>query len=322
MSCVHRRQFIALLGLGTVWPLAARAQQQFRIGVLNTGASTFFIGPFKQKLEELGYAEGKNLIIEFRFSEGRDERYASFASELVALPVELLVAWGTPAAIAAKNATSRIPVVITVGDVINTGLVSDLAHPGGNITGFVALNVEIEEKRFELLKEVLPRLSKVAVLSNRANPLNKINSERVRRAAERQSIAIDVFEIQKADEVEAALAAIGAAHPDAVIVASDTLLLGERKTIAAAMSGNGIPAIYPFREYADVGGFVAYGANISALFERSALYVQRILNGESPGNLPVQQATTFDIIINLKAAARLGLTLPPSVLARADEVIE
>ena len=318
----RRREFIAMVsGAVAAWPLAARAQSDRvrRIGLM-ANSPLQPIGRFAAKLRDLGYVEGKNLIVEYRYGEGRDERYASFASELVALPVELLVAWGTPAAIAAKSATSRIPVVITVGDVINTGLVSDLAHPGGNITGFVALNVEIEEKRFELLKEVLPRLSKVAVLSNRANRL--INSEMVRSVAERQSIAVDVFEIQSANEVEAALVAVAAAHPDAVIVASDTLLLGERRKIAETMNANRIPAIYPFREYAEAGGLIAYGANIATLFERSAVYVQRILNGESPGNLPVQQATTFDIIINLKAAARLGLALPPSVLTRADEVIE
>jgi putative ABC transport system substrate-binding protein len=320
----RRREFIAMVGgAAAAWPLAARAQSDRvrRIGLM-ANSPLQPIGRFSAKLRDLGYVEGKNLIVEYRYGEGRDERYTTFASELVALPVELLVAWGTPAALAAKSATSRIPVVITVGDVINTGLVSDLAHPGGNITGFVALNVEIEEKRFELLKEVLPRLSKVAVLSNRANRLNKINSEMVRSVAERQSIAVDVFEIESANEVEAALAKVGAAHPDAVIVASDTLLLGERRKIAETMNANRIPAIYPFREYAEAGGLIAYGANIATLFERSAIYVQRILNGESPGNLPVQQATTFDIIINLKAAARLGLTLPPSVLARADEVIE
>jgi len=320
---MKRRAFVGLLVGAAVWPLPTRAQSDRlrRIGLM-ANSSLQPIGRFQAKLRDLGYIEGRNLIIEYRFSEGHDERYASLASELVTLPVELLVAWGTPAAIAAKSATSKIPIVITVGDVINTGLVSDLAHPGGNITGFVALNVEIEEKRFELLREILPRLSKVGVLSNRANPLNKINSEAIRRAAERLSIAIDVFEIQKADEVEGALAAMRATHPDAVIVASDTLLLGERRKITEAMGANRIPAIYPFREYAEAGGFLAYGANISALFERSAFYVQRILNGERPGDLPVQQATTFDIIINLKAAARLGLTLPPSVLARADEVIE
>jgi putative ABC transport system substrate-binding protein len=246
-----------------------------------------------------------------------------FAAELVAIPVDLIVVWGTPAAFAAKRATSKIPIVLGgVGDVINTGLVSDLARPDANITGFVALNVELEEKRLEFLKEVMPGLSRVAVLGNRANPLNKINAETVRRVAAKLSVSVDVFEIQNSQEVEGALVAIVNAHPDAVIIASDTLLLSERKRIVDSMENNGIPAIYPFREYAEAGGFIVYGANISILFERSADYVHRILNGESPRNLPVQQATAFEIIINLKAGAKLGLTLSPAVLTRADEVIE
>jgi putative ABC transport system substrate-binding protein len=207
---MKRREFVSLLGGVALLPIAAYAQADRvrRIGLMANSAKQP-IGRFQAKLHELGYVEGKNLVIEYRFSEGSDELYTSFASGLVALPVELIVAWGTPAALAAKRATSRIPVVITVGDVINTGLVSDLAHPEGNVTGFVALNVEIEEKRFEMMKEMLPRLSKVAVLGNRANPLNKINLETVRRAAERQSAAVEVFEIQKADDVDAALVGIG-----------------------------------------------------------------------------------------------------------------
>jgi putative ABC transport system substrate-binding protein len=281
------------------------------------------IARFRKKLGELGYIEGKNLIIEFRFAQGKDELYPSFAPEFVAMPVELIVVWGTPAAFAAKRATSKIPIVLgTVGDVINTGLVADLARPEGNITGFVALNADLEEKRLELLREILPSLARVAVLGNHANPLNKVNYDTVRRTADKFSIAVEVFEISHSGEIEGALAAITAAHPGAVIIASDTLLLAERKKIADALGEARIPAIYPFREYAEAGGFIIYGANISDSFERSAEYVHRILKGESPRNLPVQQATSFEIIINMKAAAKLGLTLPPTVLTRANEVIE
>jgi putative ABC transport system substrate-binding protein len=210
----------------------------------------------------------------------------------------------------------------TVGDVIHTGLVSDLARPEGNITGFVVLNADLEGKRLELLKEMLPRLAKVAVLGNRANPLNKVNYATVRRAAEQLNIAVELFEISHSGDVGAALTAIGAAKPDAVIVASDTLLLGERQQITDAFAARQIPAIYPFREYAAAGGLIIYGADIANSFERSADYVHRILKGERPGNLPVQQATRFEIIINMKTAAKLGLTLPPTILTRADEVIE
>lgn len=321
---MQRREFIGLIGGAVAWPLAAFAQsgRVRRIGLM-ANLPLQPIERFRKKLRELGYVEGKNLIIEYRSAEGSDGHYDEFASELVAMPVELILVAGTPAAFAAKRATSRIPIVLgTVGDVVNTGLVSDLARPEGNITGFVALNVELEGKRLELLKEILPRLSRVAVLGNRANPLNKINLDTVRRASEKLSITVDVFEVDSSNEVEGALAGIAAVHPDAAIVASDTLLLSERSKIVDSMALNRIPAIYPFREYADAGGFVIYGANISNLFERSAEYVHRILNGESPRNLPVQQATTFEIIINMKAAAKLGVTLPASVAARADEVIE
>jgi putative ABC transport system substrate-binding protein len=209
-----------------------------------------------------------------------------------------------------------------IGDAVNTGLVSNLARPGGNITGFIALNVDLEEKRLELLKEVVPHLSRVVVLGNSLNPLNRINLGTAWRAGQRLSIALEAFEVRSSQEVEGALRGITQAAPDAVLLASDTLLLGERKQIVDTMATSRIPAIYPFREYADVGGFIAYGANISILFERAAGYVDRILKGEKPANLPVQQATAFEILINLKAAAGLGLTLPASVLVRADEVIE
>jgi putative ABC transport system substrate-binding protein len=321
---MQRREFVGLIGGAALWPLAADAQSERvrRIGLM-ANLPLQPIERFRKKLNQIGYVEGKNLVIEYRFAEGKDERYTLFASELVAIPVDLIVVWGTPAAFAAKRATSKIPIVLGgVGDVINTGLVSDLARPDANITGFVALNVELEEKRLEFLKEVMPGLSRVAVLGNRANPLNKINAETVRRVAAKLSVSVDVFEIQSSQEVEGALVAIVNAHPDAVIIASDTLLLSERKRIVDSMENNGIPAIYPFREYAEAGGFIVYGANISILFERSADYVHRILNGESPRNLPVQQATAFEIIINLKAGAKLGLTLSPAVLTRADEVIE
>jgi len=321
---MKRREFVGLLGGAAIWPLAAHAQsdRMRRIGLMANSVG-LPIGRFQAKLRELGDVEGKNLIVEYRYTEGRDDLYPSFAAELVAIPVELIVVFGTPAAFAAKKATSKIPIVLgTVGDVVNTGLVADLAHPEGNITGFVALNADLEGKRLEVLREMLPRLARVGVLSNRANPLNKLNYDTVRRAAGQIGVAVELFEVANSDEVDGALAAIGAAKLDAVIVASDTVLLGERQKIVDAFGARQIPAIYPFREYAPVGGLITYGADIASLFERSADYVHRILHGESPKNLPIQQATRFEIIINLKTATKFGLSLPPAILARADEVIE
>jgi putative ABC transport system substrate-binding protein len=278
---------------------------------------------FRQKLTELGYVEGRNLIIEYRFGEGRDDRFPSFAAELVAMSVEVIVVWGNPAAFAAKRATTTIPILIgAAGDVVNTGLVANISKPEANLTGFVALNVELEAKRLELLKEVIPQLSRVAVLGNSANPLSRVNLDTVRRSAERLGVTIEVFEVKSSAEVEDALAGIIASRPDAALLASDTLLLSQRQQITHAFATNRIPAIYPFREYAEGGGLFIYGANLSILFERAADYLDKLLKGERPGNLPVQQATAFELIVNQKTAAELGLRIPSSVLVRADEVIE
>jgi putative ABC transport system substrate-binding protein len=322
---MSRRQFLRALG-GSVaaWPLRGFAQQAMpakRIGLMGSQPLRP-IEQFRKKLHQLGYIEGQNLIIEPRFAEGRDDRYPAFAAELAALPVDLIVAWGTPAALAAKRATTKIPIVLVAGDVLNTGIVSNLARPEGNITGFIAVNVELEEKRIELLKDVVPHLTRVAILGNSLNPLNRVNLDIARRAATKLSIEIETFEVQNSHEVANKLAALTAKRPDAVLIASDTLLLSERQRIVDALAAAKIPAIYPFREYGAAGGFIIYGANISNLFENAAVYVDRILKGEKPGDLPIQQATAFDVIINLKAAAKLGLTLPPRVLVRADEVIE
>jgi putative ABC transport system substrate-binding protein len=323
---MRRREFITMIGgAAAAWPLTAHAQQSRtarRIGLI-ANLPLPPVQKFRQRLQQLGYVEGKNLIIEYRYGEGRDDRLPSFAAELVAMPVEVIVVWGNPAAFAAKRATTSIPILIgSAGDVVNTGLISNIAHPESNLTGFVALNVELEEKRLELLKEVIPRLSRVAVLANSANPLSRVNLDAARRVARNLGVTIEAVEVKSSNDVKNALVQIIGLRPDAVLVASDLLLLGERKQITEAMATNRIPAIYPFREYAAAGGLFIYGANLSILFERAADYLDRLLKGEKPGNLPVQQATAFELIINQKAAAAIGLTIPPSVLVRADEVIE
>ena len=323
---MSRRDFVTLLGgAAATWPLTAWAQQSLaprRIGLM-ANQPLPPVQRFRQRLQQLGYVEGKNLIIEYRYGEGTDDRFPSFAAELVAMPVEVIVVWGNPAAFAAKRATASIPILIgSAGDVVNTGLISNIARPEANLTGFVAQNVELEEKRLELLKAVIPRLQRVAVLANTANPLNRFNLDTARRAAQRLGVTIEAVDIKSSKDVEGALVQIKGLRPDAVLLASDNVLLGERKQIVEAMAANSIPAIYPFREYADVGGLLIYGANLSVLFERAADYLDRLLKGEKPGNLPVQQATAFELIINLKAAAGLGLTIPPNVLIQADKVIE
>jgi putative ABC transport system substrate-binding protein len=321
---MRRRDLITLIGgAAAMWPLTAHAQQQTRRIGLMANLPLPPIERFRQKLTGLGYVEGKNLIIEYRFGEGRDDRFPSFAAELVAMPVEVIVVWGNPAAFAAKRATTTIPILIgAAGDVENTGLVVNISRPEANLTGFVALNVELEAKRLELLKEVIPQLSRVAVLGNSANPLSRVNLDTVRRSAERLGVTIEVFEVKNSAEVEMALARIVASRPDAALLAPDTLLLSQRQQITQAFAISRIPAIYPFREYAEGGGLFIYGANLSILFERAADYLDKLLKGEKPGNLPVQQATAFELIVNQRTATELGLRIPSSVLVRADEVIE
>jgi putative ABC transport system substrate-binding protein len=326
---MKRRDFITLVGGGVAaWPLGARAQQPqhitklARIGVL----ASYPLPPlrkFSQKLKELGYVEGETLRFEYRFAEGHDDRYSILAAELVALPVDLILTSGTPAALAAKTATSTIPIVMgSVGDAVNTGIVTSLARPGGNITGFSALNVELEGKRLELLKELIPHLSRVGMLANAANPLLDISLKNLRPAADTLGLSLAIFEIRDMNEIDGALIKLVQARPEAVVIAADTLLLNSRREIAEALAKGNVPAIYPFREYSAVGGLLVHGANLSVLFERAAAYVDRILKGAKPGDLPVQQATEFELIINLKTASALGLKIPPTVLARADEVIE
>ena len=312
---MNRREFITLLGAAAAaWPLAVWAQQPARVKRIGLMGNLQLrpIESFRNRLREFGYIEGQNLIVEYRFAEGREERYSDFAAELVALPVDLIVTWGTPAAFAAKRATTTIPIVLGgIGDVINTGLVSNLARPDANITGFIALNVELEEKRLELLQEVVPSLSRVAVLGNSSNPLNRINLETAHRAAQKLSVAIEGFEVRSSEEVRSALRALVEARPDAALLASDTLLLGERRQIVDAMATS---KIRRYIRSANTRGRRLRRLrrqHIHPVSARCRLRGSRYSQGERPGNLPVQQATAFEIIVNQRAAAGLGLTRFP-----------
>jgi putative ABC transport system substrate-binding protein len=323
---MNRRAFIAAVGgAAAACPLAARAQQPMKMTSIGVLASQLFppIRRFARKLQELGYIEGQNLGVEYRFAEGHDDRYPAMAAELVALPVDLIVTSGTPAALAAKRATNTIPVVMgSIGEAVSTGVVSNLGRPGGNITGFAALNVELEGKRLEVLKELLPHLSRVGMLVNTMNPLLDVSLQSLRPAAKTLGLTLDLFEIRDKDQIESALLRLDQAHPDGVVVAADTVLLSKRREIVAALAKGHLPAIYAFREYAEVGGLIVHGANLGILFERAAGYVDKIVKGAKPGDLPVQQATEFELVINLKTAKALGLEVPPTLLATADEVIE
>ena len=321
---IRRRAFITLLGgAAATWPVAARAQQGVHVVGILAPQPLPPIERFVRKLREYGYVEGENLRLVRRFSEGHDDRFPALAVELTAVPVGMIVTWGTPAAVAAKQATSSIPVVMgAIGDPVSVGIVSNLARPGGNITGFAGQNVDLEGKRLELLKDLLPQLPRVAMLANAANPLAHASMQNLRTTAEQLRINFDIFEVHSIAEIEVALQQLNNARPDGVLIASDLLLLTRRSEIAEFLAKNKLPAVYPFREYAEVGGLMIHGANLGSLFERAAGYVDRILKGAKPGDLPVQLATEFELIINLKTAAAIGLTVPPTLIARADEVIE
>jgi putative ABC transport system substrate-binding protein len=322
---MKRREFITLLGGAAAWPFVARAQQAGgvrRIGVLASQPLPP-IQRLSRKLQEYGYIEGQNLRFEPRFVEGRDDRYPAMAAELVALPVDLIVTWGAPAALAAKQATTMIPFVMgSIGDPVSVGVVSNLARPDRNITGFATQNLDLEGKRLELLKDLVPHLSRVGILGNATNSFLDVSLKRLRPAADELHVALDLFTVRNSDEIEDALLRLDQARPDGVLIAPDLLLLTKRREITAAMAKSRLPAVYPFREYAEPGGLMVHGANLGVLFERAAGYVDRILKGAKPADLPVQLATEFELIINLKAASALRLTIPPTLLARADEVIE
>ena len=324
---MRRREFVTLIGGAAAsalsWPLVARAQQRVHVVGLLAPQPLPPIERFVRRLRDYGYVDGQNLRFVRRFSEGQDDSFPAMAAELTALPVDMIVTWGTPAALAAKQATSSIPVVMgAIGDPVSVGLVSNLARPGGNITGFAAQNVDLEGKRLELLKDLLPQLSRVGMLANVANPMVDASMRNLRTTAEQLRINFDIFDVRSNGEIEAALQRINNARPDGVLIASDLLLLTRRSVIADFLAKNKLPAVYPFREYAGAGGLMIHGANLGILFERAAGYVDRILKGAKPADLPVQLATEFELIINLKTAAAMGLTVPPTLIARADEVIE
>jgi putative ABC transport system substrate-binding protein len=327
---VKRRTFITLLGgAAAALPLHARstaakpvAGKVTRIGVLGTSPWRPLDG-LREGLRELGYAEGKDLIYEYRWNKGRNDLYPALAAELVALPVDLIVAIAVPAALAARNATATIPILMApVADPIKSGLVSNLARPGGNLTGFTNLASEIVGKRLELLKELVPSLSTVAVLANTTNPYAEYELEHMRPAAAASRISLEIIPTTNDEQLDRALSALSSKRPDGVVVINDQFLLSRHERIAASMAANRMPSVYGFREFVDAGGLSYYGANYRLEFRRMADYVDKILNGTKPGDLPVQVATKFELIVNIKTAKLLGLTVPPTLLATADEVIE
>jgi putative tryptophan/tyrosine transport system substrate-binding protein len=324
---MKRRAFIAGLGSATVWPLMATAQQRlFRIGILNAGGSLFSIPPwaaFSEALHSLGWVEGANLVYENRFADNQLERLPALAAELARLNVDIIITAGTLAPLAAKRATSTIPIVMTsAGDPLGSGVVASLARPNGNVTGLSLMAPDLGGKRLELLKEVVPKVSRVAVLWNQLNPYSANSFKEAQAAGQIMDVDIQSIGIKGPEELDAAFEAISSQNPNAAITIEDPLTVDQRQRIVDFVNGRRMPAIYGLREFVDAGGLMAYGASLSDLFRRAASYVDKVLKGAKPADLPVEQPTKFELIINLKAAKTIDLLIPVSMLARADEVIE
>ena len=326
---MKRLPLIVTLALGTLLaPLAADAQQAGKVarigyvGVSSASAVPHADEAFRHGLRDLGSVEGQNIAIEYRWAEGQLDRLPDLAAELVRLKVDVIVASSTPTALAAKNATRTIPIVfVTAGDPVGSGLVAGIARPGGNITGLSLLAPEIVAKQLQLLKEAVPQASRVAVLSNPANPYTALMVKETEAAARSLGMWVQLLGVRGADAFDSAFSAVTKGRASALFVLFDPFLFAHRTRIAEFANKNRLPAMYPHREYAETGGLMAYGADIRDNFRRAATYVHKILTGTKPADLPVEQPTKFELVINLKTAKALGLTIPQSVLIRADEVI-
>ena len=330
---MERRRFIEVIAGGLVAaPLAAEAQQAVkiaRIGFLtpNMAASPPHVREaFLQGLRDLGYVEGRNVVIEYRDAEGKSERFPALAAELVALKVDVIVAPGTPAALAAKQATRTLPIVFPIaGDPVTSGLVTSLARPGGNVTGLSILDPDLVGKCLEQLKQAVPGVSGVAVLWQPGGLGERTDKDMLKGAevaASALGVRLQFVEARGPADFDRAFSEMTRARAGALTVLPSTMFLHERRRLVDLAARNRLPAVYPWREAVDAGGLMAYGANIADLFRRAATYVDKILKGAKPADLPVEQLTKFELVINLKTAKALGLTIPQSVLGRADQVIE
>ena len=326
---IGRREFMTLLG-GAVasWPLAARAQQRPRkptVGFLGAATASTTIpwrAAFARRLGELGWIEGRNILIEYRWGEGRPERFAEIAGEFVRLKVDVIVTHSTPPALAAKKATSDIPIVFAnAGDPVGSRLVASLARPGGNVTGLSIQGPDTVGKRLELLREAVPALRRLAVIGNIGNSGVVLEMREVQETARTLGLEVATAEIRRSEDIEPAFYAL-TGRSDAVYVGIDPLMNVNRVRINGLALGAHLPTMFSIRDYVQAGGLMSYGADLSDLWRRAGEFVDRILRGAKPADIPVEQPTKFDLAINLKTAKALGLDVPPTLLARADEVIE
>jgi putative ABC transport system substrate-binding protein len=326
---MRRREFIGLIGGAAVaWPFSVHAQQAAKrptIGFL--GPNTLSIdnqrvSAFVHRLRELGWSEGSNVAIEYRWGEGRKERFAEIANEFVQLKVDIIVTSGTIPVVAAKHATSTIPIVFAaVGDPVGNGLVASLARPGGNVTGLSNQATDLVGKRLDLLREVVPGLRRLAIIANSDSPAAEVEKREAEMMARMVGLQVVISEIRGPEDIAPGFKAIEG-RADAVYVCNDPLVTTNRARIAALASGMRLPAMYNVREFVEASGLMSYGPNFLDLYRRAAEFVDKILRGAKPGDIPVEQPTKFEMLINLKAAKALGLVIPPALLSRADEVIE
>lgn len=326
-AIVRRRDFITLLA-AAAWPRAARAQQAGMpvIGVLSSFSETQSARPlaeFRRGLNDNGFTEGKNVTIESRFADGQYDRLPSMAAELVHRPVDLIFAAAPPAALAAKAATTSLPIVFVVGfDPVTAGLVASLNRPGGNITGMTLISNPLAQKRLEVLLELVPKASVIAMLVNPVSPDSAPEVRAVQEMIKQRGLELLIVNSSSLSELDAAIATLAEKHPHALLVGSDPFYLTKPDEIAASIARLALPAIYPFHEFAAAGGLASYGTNRAISYRQAGVYASRILKGTKPADLPVMQPATFELVINLKTAKSLGITVPISILGRADEVIE
>jgi putative tryptophan/tyrosine transport system substrate-binding protein len=323
---IPRREFVMGLVSAAAWPVEARGQQArvWRLGALETTSQTMNSANYnilREALRDFGYVEGQNLVIEYRSADGRDERFPQLAAELVSMKVDLILARGTPATVAARNASGAIPIVMT-STADPFAVVGNIARPGGNVTGMASLLVDLTSKRLALLAEIVPGLARVGILSNPDNPNYPRTRKNYETAAQSLGMQLVLLDVRTPEDIAAAFAAAGRQRLDALSAATETVTQANRSLIAGLATEHRLPAVYGSREFVDAGGLIAYGVSYPDLYRRAALFVDKIFKGAKPAELPVEQPTRFELIVNLKAARGIGLTIPETFLARADEVIE
>jgi ABC-type uncharacterized transport system substrate-binding protein len=325
---VKRRSFITLLGGAVAWPLAARAQQSGNLPTIGfLGATTHqavshWVVAFERRLRELGWSEGRTITIEYRWAEGRSDRFDEIAAEFVRLKVNVIVTYATAPTLAAKQATSIIPIVFaSAGDPVGTGLVTSLSRPGGNVTGLSNQQADLAGKRLGLFREIVPTFRNLTIMGNVNAPASLLEMNEVETAGRALSLEVDTVEIRKAEEIAPVFAMLKD-RAGALYVVGDPLIFSNRVRISTLAAGARVPTMCNFREYVQAGGLMSYGPNFPDLFRRAAEYVDKILRGMKPAEIPVEQPTKFDLVINLTTAKALGLQVPESFLVRADEVIE